>query len=286
VKIWNKRLVISGGEMDTFDLENLSEMKVLMVDDAPENLDILGHMLTSLGVTISVATSGETALEVVKNNRPDLILLDVMMPGMSGYEVCERLKRDINTKDIPVIFITAKMESQDILKGFSAGGVDYITKPFREMELLARVNIHLKVRRAHDEIIRREKFYQVIMESVPDLIFQLDPDRKIVFANPAFRLLGYDPDQLVGRPIINLIESNDKENLLESLATKYTGPLAITNLEVNFKVSDDVALVEEMSGRKCFVDCVGLWNVPDEEVFKNNVDKTFLGTLCVAKIRA
>jgi len=96
-------------------------------------------------------------------------------------------------------------------------------------------------------------------------------------------VLSYDPDQLIGRPIADLIESNDKENLLENLATQYVGPLATTELEVKFKVSDDSSLVEEMSVQKFSIDSVGLWNVPDEDVFKKNVDKTFLGTLCVGK---
>ena len=121
------------------------------------------------------------------------------------------------------------------------------------------------------------------MERVPDLIFQLDPDRKIIFANPAFRLLGYDPDQLVGRPVGELIESNNKENLLEDLATRHVGPLAITDLEVKLKISDEVSEVVAMSTQTTFVDSVGLWNVPDEDVFKNNVDKKFLETLCVGK---
>ena len=121
------------------------------------------------------------------------------------------------------------------------------------------------------------------MERVPNLIFQLDPDRKIIFANPAFRLLGYDPDQLVGRPVGELIESDNKENLLEDLATRHVGPLAITDLEVKLKISDEVSEVVEMSTQTIFVDSVGLWNVPDEDVFKNNVDKKFLGTLCVGK---
>jgi len=121
------------------------------------------------------------------------------------------------------------------------------------------------------------------VERVPDLIFQLDPDRKIIFANPAFRLLGYDPDQLVGRPVGELIESDNKENLLEDLATRHVGPLAITDLEVKLKISDEVSEVVAMSTQTTFVDSVGLWNVPDEDVFKNNVDKKFLGTLCVGK---
>ena len=87
----------------------------------------------------------------------------------------------------------------------------------------------------------------------------------------------------MGRPVDELIESDNKENLLNDLATRHVGPLAITDLEVKLKISDKVSLIEEMSTQTILVDSVGLWNVPDEDVFKNNVDKKFLGTLCVGK---
>ena len=127
---------------------------------------------------------------------------------------------------------------------------------FHEEEVVCRITTQLKLKRAQEEVIRREKFYRVIVERVPDLIFQLDPDRKIVFANPAFRLLGYDPDQLVGRPIGELVESDNKKNLLKDLATRHVGPLAITDLEVKLKLSDEVSQVVEMSTQTTLVDSV------------------------------
>lgn len=266
-----------------FDKEQISGMKILIVDDAPENLDILGHILQRSGLEISIAPTGEKALELINLNKPDLILLDVRMQGMDGYEVCRELKADVSTKDIPVIFITAMAGTEDLVRGYNAGGIDYIAKPFHEEEVVCRITTQLKLKKAQEEVIRREKFYRVIVERVPDLIFQLDPDRKIVFANPAFRLLGYDPDQLVGQPVGDLIESDNKENLLKDLATRHVGPLAITDLEVKLKLSDEVSQVVEMSTQTILVDSVGLWNVSDEDVFKNNVDKKFLGTLCVGK---
>ncbi len=269
--------------MIEFDKDQISGMKILIVDDVLDNLSILGHFLQQSGLEISVARTGEKAFELVGQNKPDLVLLDIMMPGIDGYEVCRRLKEDDRTKDIPIIFITALSGTEDMMRGFNAGGVDYITKPFHEREVVCRIATQLKLKKAQDEIKRREKFYRVIVERVPDLIFQLDPDRKIVFANPAFRLLGYDPDQLVGQPISNLIESNDKESLLQELATRHVGPMAIIDLEVLLKVSDDVSLVEEMSTLKVFIDSVGIWDVSDEDVFRENVDKKFLGTLCVGK---
>lgn len=269
--------------MTEFDEEQIEGMKILIVDDIPDNLAILGHFLKQSGLEISIAGTGEQAFELISQGKPDLILLDVMMPGMDGYEVCRRLKADVSTKHIPVIFITALSGPDDMMKGFNAGGVDYVTKPFQEMEVICRITTQLKLKRAQDEVVRREKFYRVIVERVPDLIFQLDPDRKIVFANPAFRLLGYDPDQLKGQPIGDLIESDDKESLLKDIATRCVGPMATTDLEVTLKVSNEVTLVEEMSTCKILVDSVGLWNVSDEEVFREDVDKKFLGTLCVGK---
>ena len=269
--------------MTIFDKDQISGMKVLIVDDTPANLDILGHILQRSGLEISIAPDGEKAFELANRCKPDLVLLDIMMPGIDGYEVCRRLKADVDTKDIPVIFITALADTEDLIRAFDVGGIDYITKPFHEREVVCRITTQLKLKKAQDEVKQREKFYRVIVESVPDLIFQLGPERKIVFANPAFRLLGYEPDQLIGHAIGDLIESDDKESLLEDLATRNVGPLAITDLKVTLKTSDDVSLVETMPTHKILVDSVGLWNVSDEDVFKENVDKKFLGTLCVGK---
>jgi len=269
--------------MIEFDKEQIDGMRILIVDDVPANLDLLGHILKRKGLEVSIAETGEKALELINRNKPDLILLDIMMPGIDGFEVCQRLKADENAKHIPVIFITALDGFKDIEQAFNSGAIDFITKPFQEQEVACRVTTQLKLKKAQDEIVRREKFYRVIVESVPDLIFQLDPDRKIIFANPAFRLLGYEPDQLVGQPIGDLVESEDKERLLESLGTKYVGPMAISDLEVKLKVSNEISLSEQMPTVTLNVDCVGLWNVSDEEVFKDNIDKKFLGTLCVGK---
>jgi PAS domain-containing protein len=169
------------------------------------------------------------------------------------------------------------------VRAFTAGAADYITKPFHEKEVVSRITTQLKLKKAQDEVVRREKFYRVIVERVPDLIFQLDPEKNIVFANPAFRLLGYEPDDLVGRPIGDLIESENKENLLQELATRNVGPLSVDDLKVKLKVNDELSLSEEMPHMTINVDCVGLWDVTDEEVFRDKKGKKFLGTLCVGK---
>jgi DNA-binding response OmpR family regulator len=115
--------------MIDFDKEKISGMKILIVDDTPANLDILGHILQRSGLEVSFAPKGEIALELVNKDKPDLILLDVMMPGMDGYEVCTKLKANMNVKDVPVIFITALGDTEDLVRGYSVGGIDYITNP-------------------------------------------------------------------------------------------------------------------------------------------------------------
>lgn len=118
---------------------------ILIVDDNPQNLQILGGLLTG-NYKIGFAENGIQALEFVENREPSLILLDIMMPKLNGYEVCEKLKNDVQYQHIPVIFITAKAETKDIVKGFDVGGVDYVTKPFIAEELLARVKTHVQMK--------------------------------------------------------------------------------------------------------------------------------------------
>ena len=125
---------------------------ILIVDDNPANIQLLGNNLRQEGVNISIATDGKRAIKITEKKMPDLILLDIMMPGMDGFEVCTILKSQENTRDIPIIFLTAKVGSEDILRGFELGAVDYITKPFNSHELIARVNTHLKLKFYTDEI--------------------------------------------------------------------------------------------------------------------------------------
>lgn len=116
--------------------------KILIVDDTPENIDLLRKVLTPLQCKVLVATTGESALELLLVNQPDLILLDVMMPGIDGFETCKRIRKDPKTHDIPVIFVTGRQD--DIKAGFDVGGNDYITKPINNDEVKARVNHHLE----------------------------------------------------------------------------------------------------------------------------------------------
>ncbi|MEY4518644.1 MAG: hypothetical protein RLZZ499_1243, partial [Cyanobacteriota bacterium] len=118
---------------------------ILAIDDTPENLALLSQMLTEKGYKVRSVTKGSTAIRGAKAVPPDLILLDVKMPEMNGYEVCQQLKADDRTRDIPIIFISALGDVFDKVKAFQVGGVDYITKPFQVEEVLARLNTHLTI---------------------------------------------------------------------------------------------------------------------------------------------
>ncbi len=268
------------------------KMKILVVDDTHANVNVLSDILGQQGYEVLVALSGEMALKVLKKANPDLILLDVMMPGIDGYEVCKQIKSGVDKdKDIPIIFLTAKTDQEDIVKGFKLGAIDYVTKPFQHEELLARVETQIRIKKLNQEkeallqkIAQSEKTYRTIVEKIPELIFELDEDRQIIFANQAFKLMGYEPAELIGKFVGDLIELEAEEEVLDELATKHVGPLATNDLELRFKVNPDSTIFEHMQTRKFSIYSVGMWDVSDEDAFKNDVEKNFLGTLCIASL--
>jgi len=133
------------------------DINILIVDDQPANLDLLIKTLEPEDYKILTALNGEIALNITPRANPDLILLDIMMPGLDGYAVCHQLKQDKSTQEIPIIFVTALGESEDIVKGFQLGGVDYITKPFKDGEVLARVKTHLKISQLTRELMEKNQ---------------------------------------------------------------------------------------------------------------------------------
>ena len=125
--------------------------RILIIDDAPANIQTLSTILKERGYNINIATNGRQGLEVLERIRPDLILLDIMMPEMDGFETCRRIKASTAWREIPIIFLTAKTDTADIVRGFELGAVDYVAKPFNAHELLARVNTHLTLDYLHRE---------------------------------------------------------------------------------------------------------------------------------------
>lgn len=128
--------------------------RILVVDDEPQNLELMEAMLAPSGYAVSQAASGEAALAVVRRQKPDLILLDLMMPGVSGFEVCARLKSDPDTRDIPVLFVTALSQIGDKERALAAGGDDFLTKPIQRPDLVTRIEALLKVRHLNREVDR------------------------------------------------------------------------------------------------------------------------------------
>jgi len=136
--------------MNTFNPENFL---ILVVDDLRQNLLLLMEMLEKVGYATTFANSGQAAIERVKNVKPDLILLDLMMPGMDGLEVCQHLQEELSKGEITVIFLTASRDDEHLLKAFEYGAVDYINKPYKTQEILARIKTHLELKHTKDQLM-------------------------------------------------------------------------------------------------------------------------------------
>jgi putative two-component system response regulator len=139
---------------------DITSAKIIIVDDVSTNREILERVLEKEGYNISQSKSGEAALKIIPRSLPDLILLDVTMPGIDGFETCRRLKEDKATRNIPVLFISARENLEDITKGFRVGGVDYITKPFQNEEVRKRVKIHLTLKLSKEALLNQNKILE------------------------------------------------------------------------------------------------------------------------------
>jgi sigma-B regulation protein RsbU (phosphoserine phosphatase) len=157
--------------------DHIQKESILMVDDNPTNLQVLFKTLEGMGCRMLVAKDGQTALTIAGKKFPDLILLDIMMPGMDGYEVCRRLKSQRSTQHIPVIFLSALSETEDKVKGLNIGAVDYITKPFQPEEVIARVNTHLTIHRLKSEVETQKDQLEQELKTVSDLQCDLLPEK-------------------------------------------------------------------------------------------------------------
>ena len=157
--------------------------KILIVDDNPSNLKVLYTYLQQAGYQVLVADDGRAGLEVVANSQPELILLDVMMPGLDGFEVCRQLKANQDSKHIPVIFLTALSETVNKVKGFEVGGVDYITQPIENEEVVARVRTHLMMTRMRQKLQQQNKELQAEIERRLQIERELNSSRNLLQAS-------------------------------------------------------------------------------------------------------
>ena len=196
---------------------------LLLVDDELTNVKVLVDFLKDEGFKILVARNGYSALEQLEYARPDMILLDVMMPGIDGFETCLRLKKRSQTRDIPVIFMTALSQTGDKVRGFEVGGVDYITKPIQKKEVLARITTHLSNRHYQQQLQQENQRFQALADATFEGIIIHDQG-SIVELNPVIEaMFGYARRELLGKHILELVPSAHQERSLHDEEPKYAG---------------------------------------------------------------
>ena len=187
----------------------MASESILLVEDNPTNLQMLFQLLEkSVGCKLLVAKNGEAALNIVKKTRPDLILLDIMMPGIDGFEVCRRLKADPATHRIPVIFLSALDETADKVKGLQLGAVDYVSKPFQAEEIIARVNTHLTLHRLGREVRKQRDQLEHELKVVSELQRKLLPGRLPEISGMKLAV-HYDTSRYAGGDYYDVVELSD-----------------------------------------------------------------------------
>lgn len=225
---------------------------ILIVDDTPANLQVLVSLLAETGYRTLVAEDGQSALGQLARNKPDMILLDVAMPGSDGFEICRRLKEDRELKEIPVLFITARAEISDKLRGFEVGGLDYITKPIQKEEVLARVNTHLT-------ILRQQRLLQTMLEQRHRFMRIAAHDlRNLLTIISGYSSMGIErPDLGVKQVALTQIQAACKHMQiliddfldLRVLEAKRDGPAAVFELqEVIAQIAEESAFAAQSKG--------------------------------------
>jgi len=259
---------------------------ILIADDTANNLRLLSNGLIEKGYQVHCAINGHLALIGCRNLAPDLVLLDVMMPDLDGYEVCRRLKADEATRDIPVIFLSALNDVVDKVRAFELGGVDYITKPFHIREVQARIENQLTIvrlrkhlqeqnDRLQQEIQNRQQAQQnlrdselkfrCIVENANDIIYMLTPSGHFSYVSPNWtKILGHEVDQVVGQPFSKFIHPEDLPACQRAFYTLVDTDEGVTDLEyralhcnggVRWQVSN-VSIVRDPSGQPLY--CIGI----------------------------
>lgn len=188
---------------------------LLLVDDNPTNLQVLYQTLEGRGYKLLLAKNGEDALNIVAKVHPALILLDIMMPGMDGYEICRRIKNNPELSDSVVIFLSALDDVEDKVKGFSVGGVDYVSKPFQAEEVIVRVETHIKIRQLEQTLARKNRQLEednaIILESMGEGLLGVDKEGLITFVNPAGeQITGWSEADMTGKNFHDLLMHTDQ----------------------------------------------------------------------------
>ena len=232
---------------------------VLLVDDNPTNLEVLYQTLDGHGYRLLAARGGEAALGIINETNPTLILLDIMMPGMDGFQVCERLKADPETADIAVIFLSALGDTETKVKGLELGAVDYISKPFQAAEIVARVATHVKIQRLErqlsDRNVELEQEITRILATMREGVFGLDLAGRITYANrAAAELTGWSEQELVGQATF--------ETQLHTDVDGHSRPMANSPYQAVFR-----------EGRRVELECERIWR-KDQSSFRATLNCT------------
>ena len=186
---------------------------ILIVDDLPGELKALVVFLENLGFRIAVARSGEAAIKQMQYILPDLILLDVLMPGLDGFETCRQLKASETTRKIPIIFMTALTETVDKIKGFEVGGVDYLTKPVNHAEVLARVNAHLTIARLQHQLAQENERFQRLANATFEGILIYDTEQILDANQAAGQMFGCQAEEAIGKPLLELLTPESRQTI-------------------------------------------------------------------------
>jgi diguanylate cyclase (GGDEF)-like protein/PAS domain S-box-containing protein len=198
---------------------------VLIVDDAPAQLGLMRSMMLQQGYQTFVANSGERALAIAQRAQPDLVLLDIVLPGMDGMEVCRRLKAHPSTCNIPVIFMSARTETDDIVAAFDIGASDYIPKPLRLAEVCARVRAQLQFRRTSMSQQQQAERLRLIVDSMDEGLMVIEPSGRIQYTNPACdRYLGHVAGELAGSTLDDLLAPSVAQEYLDLFSQSVRDP--------------------------------------------------------------
>lgn len=249
--------------MNDNELQLINSTQIMVVDDTPANLKLLTEILTSRGYKVRPASGGRLALRSIAAELPDLILLDVTMPDMDGYEVCAKLKSNEQSRGVPVIFISALVDTADKIRGFEAGGIDYITKPFQAAEVLARVETHLSLRRLQkkmeaqlkeQEEEQRQLREQVLQQQKLDSIGLLTGGIAHDFNNMLTPIIGYsgmimkmnDPSDKVYRYAESILNAanKSKEMVRQLMCFSRKQTLAVEKHDLNEIVTSFMKMLE------------------------------------------
>ncbi len=265
---------------------------ILIIDDNEIDREDWSRFLKSERPDAEIVEAVDCAegYSQIEKKNFDCVLLDYQLPDGDGIQLLQKLMLG-NYTSSPILFLTGKGDEMLAVEALKSGAADYIPKDILSASRLNRsidnvIRIHqleVRAKNAEKKLSSSEEKYRTIVEKISDLVFQLDPHQNIIFANTAFEMLGYDGAELIGKPIRRFIDSDDVESIVSKIATRDVGPQATTNLEVRFKTNPESSLSEEVPVMTVLVDASGMWDVPDEIVFKDDVAKKFLGTLCVGR---